>query len=291
MGQLGLQLVGPVDATRARFLGPPSVRISSPPSFSRSLNAGVLGPFAPGSRKRMRPALIRCTWRTSSPSSVGKRCLPRRRAPANRRPSRDESGGSNVFRVATCAGPALATGTRAIGSSSVCRAASTSGNSGIVFLLVDALNVAVTRGQLVESRHARAAVVVQDGDVVEAWGDPELVAPVRSAAKPLQALPLVPYGLPAEELAIACASHARPEQLVAVRALMERAGVETDDLECGAEHGSRLRHNCSGKHAGFLYLCRERGWETAGYRLPEHPLQQELLALVAETVGRPASGW
>jgi L-asparaginase len=156
---------------------------------------------------------------------------------------------------------------------------------------VDALNVAVTRGQLVESRHRAHAVVVQDGEVVEAWGDPELVAFVRSAAKPLQALPLVPYGLPAKELAIACASHeARPEQLVAVRALMERAGVGTDDLECGAEHGSRLRHNCSGKHAGFLYLCRERGWETAGYRLPEHPLQQELLALVAETVGRPASG-
>lgn len=156
---------------------------------------------------------------------------------------------------------------------------------------MDALNVAVTRGQLVESRHRAHAVVVEDGEIVEAWGDPELVAFVRSAAKPLQALPLVPYGLPAEELAIACASHeARPEQLVAVRALMERAGMETDDLECGAEHGSRLRHNCSGKHAGFLFLCRERGWETAGYRLPEHPLQQELLALVAETVGRPESG-
>ena len=33
---------------------------------------------------------------------------------------------------------------------------------------------------------------------------------------------------------------------------------------------------------------RARGWEIEGYRLPDHPLQQELLALVAETVGRPA---
>jgi L-asparaginase len=66
--------------------------------------------------------------------------------------------------------------------------------------------------------------------------------------------------------------------------------VTADDLECGAEHGSRLRHNCSGKHAGFLFLSRARGWEIVGYRLPEHPLQQELLALVAETVGRPADG-
>jgi L-asparaginase II len=152
---------------------------------------------------------------------------------------------------------------------------------------VDAINVAVTRGGIVESRHRAHAVVVRDGDVAEAWGDPELVAYVRSALKPVQALPLVPYDLPTEELAIACASHeALPDQLVAVRALLERAGASADDLECGAEHGSRLRHNCSGKHAGFLYLCRERGWDREGYRLAEHPLQQEVQALVAGLVGR-----
>jgi L-asparaginase II len=156
---------------------------------------------------------------------------------------------------------------------------------------VDAINVAVTRGGIVESRHRAHAVVVRGGEVAEAWGDPGLVAYVRSSAKPLQALPLVAYDLPQEELAIACASHeARPDQLVAVRALLERAGVATDDLECGAEHGSRLRHNCSGKHAGFLFLCRARGWDTEGYRLPEHPLQRELRALVAATVGRPQEG-
>jgi L-asparaginase II len=153
---------------------------------------------------------------------------------------------------------------------------------------VDAISVAVTRGDLVESRHLAHAVVVRDGEVAEFWGEPDLVAFVRSAAKPLQALPLVPYDLPPLELAIACASHeARPEQLVAVRALLERAGASKDDLECGAEHGSKLRHNCSGKHAGFLFLCRARGWETDGYRLPAHPLQQEILTLVAERIGRP----
>ena len=153
---------------------------------------------------------------------------------------------------------------------------------------MDAINVAVTRGGIVESRHHAHAVVVRGGEIAEAWGDPGLVAYVRSSAKPLQALPLVAYDLPREELAIACASHeARPDQLVAVRALLERAGFATDDLECGAEHGSRLRHNCSGKHAGFLFLCRARGWDTEGYRLPEHPLQQELRALLAATVGRP----
>lgn len=152
------------------------------------------------------------------------------------------------------------------------------------------LNVAVTRGGLVESRHRVDAVLVREGKVAEAWGDPDVVRFVRSAAKPLQALPLVPFDLPEEELAIACASHeARPDQLVAVRALLERGGVATEDLECGAEHGSKLRHNCSGKHAGFLFLARQRGWETEGYRLPEHPVQQEILALVAETVGKAPS--
>jgi L-asparaginase II len=152
---------------------------------------------------------------------------------------------------------------------------------------VDAINVAVTRGALVESRHVVHAVVVRDGEVAESWGDPDVVSFVRSAAKPLQALPLVPYDLPDEELAIACASHdALPEQLVAVRALLERAGATTDDLECGAEHGSKLRHNCSGKHAGFLFLARRRGWPSEGYRLPDHPVQEGVRALVAEVVGR-----
>jgi L-asparaginase II len=152
---------------------------------------------------------------------------------------------------------------------------------------VDPISVTVRRGSLVESRHRVDAVLVRGGEVAQAWGDPDVVAFVRSAAKPLQALPLVPLGLPDEELAIACASHeALPEQLVVVRALLERAGVSKDDLECGAERGSRLRHNCSGKHAGFLLLARERGWELEGYRLPEHPLQREIRRLVAAAAGR-----
>ncbi|HJS70346.1 MAG TPA: asparaginase [Gaiellaceae bacterium] len=152
---------------------------------------------------------------------------------------------------------------------------------------MDAINVAVTRGGLVESRHLVHAVVVRDGEVAEAWGDPDVVSFVRSAAKPLQALPLVPFELPDDELAIACASHeALPEQLVAVRALLARAGAATEDLECGAEHGSKLRHNCSGKHAGFLFLARRRGWPSVGYRLPEHPLQQNVRELVAAAVGK-----
>ncbi|MDQ3823036.1 MAG: asparaginase, partial [Actinomycetota bacterium] len=75
--------------------------------------------------------------------------------------------------------------------------------------------------------------------------------------------------------------------LDAVRRLLGRARVSEHDLECGPVDGSRLHHNCSGKHAGMLLLARTRGWETAGYRLPEHPVQRAALAEVADAADVP----
>jgi L-asparaginase II len=155
--------------------------------------------------------------------------------------------------------------------------------------MADPIRVLVRRGATVESVHSVHAVAVQGGAVVAERGDASLLTFMRSAAKPLQALPLVAAvpDLPEHELAIACASHlASPEQLAAVTALLVRAGAGEDELECGAEGDppSRLRHNCSGKHAGMLLLSRVRGWSLAGYRLPEHPAQQAALATVAAAV-------
>src|SRR5919206_258109 len=152
------------------------------------------------------------------------------------------------------------------------------------------IRVSVRRGDAVESRHAVHAVAVRDGALVESAGDPDLVTVMRSAAKPLQALPvaLVAPDLPDAELAIACASHeALPDQLEAVKELLARSWSTEDDLECGPEAGSRLRHNCSGKHAGMLLVTKRREWPLPGYRLPDHPLQRELLELVAEAGGVP----
>jgi L-asparaginase II len=145
------------------------------------------------------------------------------------------------------------------------------------------LVVAVVRGDVVEARHRVHAVAMRDGRIVAAAGDPALDTYFRSSGKPLQALPLVRLrpDLDDAEIAIACASHlARPEQLAAVRSLLERAHATEEDLECGPEP-TRLEHNCSGKHAGFLLVCRERGWPTSGYRLPDHPLQQLLTSEIA----------
>ena len=136
---------------------------------------------------------------------------------------------------------------------------------------------------MIESRHRVHAVAVQDGKVAEAAGDPELLCFFRSCAKPLQALPLARAydDLDPRELAIASASHlALPEQLDAVRLLLDRAGATEDDLECGPEP-TRLEHNCSGKHAGMLALCRARSWPFEGYRLAGHPVQEGCRAQVA----------
>ena len=127
------------------------------------------------------------------------------------------------------------------------------------------------------------AVAVSDGEVVASAGDPSLFTLFRSSAKPLQALPVVRArpDLDDAEIAIASASHLhRPDQLEPVRSLLTKADATEDDLECGPEP-TRIEHNCSGKHAAMLLLCRERGWPTEGYRLAAHPCQQELLAEVA----------
>jgi len=147
--------------------------------------------------------------------------------------------------------------------------------------------VEVRRGGAAEAVHRVHAVAVGERGIVAAAGDPRLVTFARSAAKPLQALPLARTRPDFDHrlVAIACASHhANPDQLAAVDGLLAAAPATEDDLECGSQEGrppGRRFHNCSGKHAGMLAVCRARNWPTAGYRLAKHPLQRELLAEVA----------
>jgi len=139
-------------------------------------------------------------------------------------------------------------------------------------------------------------------------GDPDAYVYARSSAKPFQAIPLLlsgaadDLGLTDEELAVVCASHnAEEPHLAAVRSILERAGLSEDDLQNGAhppmyapaaaelaregEEPGQVHGNCSGKHAGMLALCVHEGWETAGYRDPDHPTQQWILEIVARVCG------
>jgi L-asparaginase II len=139
----------------------------------------------------------------------------------------------------------------------------------------------------VEATHRVHAVAVQDGAVVAEAGDSGLVAFMRSSSKPLQAIPLARArdDLDERDLAIASASHlADDAQLAAVRALLAKAPAQEGELECGPTGNppSPLKHNCSGKHAGMLALCRAKGWRSDGYRLEGHRVQREMLAVHAE---------
>ena len=154
--------------------------------------------------------------------------------------------------------------------------------------MAEPIRVTALRGDTVESVHRVHAVAVKGGKVVAAAGDPGFVTFMRSAAKPIQAQPLARAreDLDDRDLAIASASHLADEaQLAAVKALLAKAPATEDDLECGLFQGSRLKHNCSGKHAAMLLLCRERDWPTAGYRLASHPCQQAMLAEISRVSG------
>jgi L-asparaginase II len=152
---------------------------------------------------------------------------------------------------------------------------------------MEPIRVSVSRGGVVEAVHRVHAVAVQDGEVIAEAGDSSLIAFMRSSSKPLQAIPLARArdDVGDRDLAIASASHlADQDQLTAVRALLAKAPASESELECGpAGHPpSRLKHNCSGKHAGMLALCRARGWRSEGYRLEGHRVQREMLAVHAE---------
>ena len=169
--------------------------------------------------------------------------------------------------------------------------------------------VAVRRGGLVESVHrGRLAVCDARGERLASLGDPEGYVYLRSSAKPFQALPLVlsgaadAFGLADEELAVACASHnAEPRHLAAARSILRKAGLSEGDLQNGAhppmhapsaarltrggEPPRAIHGNCSGKHAGMLAVCVHAGWDPAGYRDPEGPLQKLVRDSVAKVCG------
>jgi len=170
----------------------------------------------------------------------------------------------------------------------------------------------VTRGGIVESVHHGVIVVAETSDqVVAAAGDPNHVAYFRSSAKPFQAIPLVESGAadaagftPAE-LALCCASHhGEPRQQAAVQAMLTKLGRGPEALQCGivrpmdeveaarVETGevsaSPLHCDCSGKHAGMLAACLHLGYPTDSYLDPDHPLQQQILAVMSDVMRRPA---
>ncbi|EHR53634.1 L-asparaginase II [Saccharomonospora marina XMU15] len=150
--------------------------------------------------------------------------------------------------------------------------------------------VEVVRSGFVESVHRGALVVTApDGTVRVALGDVDRPVFPRSANKPLQALGMLNAGLRVTDdaLALVCASHSGEAGHVArALAMLEQVGLGEADLHCPPEP-RRAAMNCSGKHAGMLTACVQRGWATAGYTDPAHELQRTIAATIEELTGEP----
>jgi L-asparaginase II len=164
----------------------------------------------------------------------------------------------------------------------------------------------VTRGGIVESRHAGAfAVVNGEGKIVKSAGD--FASPIfpRSAIKAFQCVPLIDsgaadhFGFTEEEIALACSSHnGEPEHVRVARSILEKAGEMEDHFECGAHwptetnarndmvragvEPSQVHNNCSGKHAGMLALSRQLAADPKDYVKIEHPVQQAIAKTIAD---------
>ena len=168
--------------------------------------------------------------------------------------------------------------------------------------------VEVTRSGVVECRHRGSIAVIEKGKLVDCIGDPHVVTPERSTAKPFQILALLKRGgieafrLELDEIAVMVSSHnGEPQHVSTVRRILKKGGIDESKLRCGThspfffwlteaifrESGrgpQPIHNNCSGKHAGMLLLGKLLGVSLDAYWRLEHPIQQAILSEVAQSV-------
>lgn len=168
--------------------------------------------------------------------------------------------------------------------------------------------VEVTRGPIVENMHFGSIIVCDcNGKITASIGD-NISTYLRSAAKPLQLIPLIEagaektFGFSDQELAIMAGSHyGTKEHAEVISSIMKKISLPQEALQCGNhEPFSRtytqelrqlgktptvLNNNCSGKHAAMLTLCKFNNWETSTYLSPDHPVQRLMLKTVSEMAG------
>ncbi len=168
------------------------------------------------------------------------------------------------------------------------------------------LLVEVYRGPVIENRHYGHIVATDNtGKVVFSRGNPGYLTYFRSAAKPIQALEVITSGAHAKynfseaELSIMCASHyGETYHRNAVKSILHKIGLNENNLQCGPTtslsetyafemalkgYGPHaLFNDCSGKHAGFLAICRQKNYPIQTYLTLDHPLQRNLNKRIAQ---------
>lgn len=171
------------------------------------------------------------------------------------------------------------------------------------------MNIEVTRDPILESIHrVWWALAAPDGTLIESEGRLDFPVVLRSAAKPFQAMAVLAggvaeaFGLSAAEVALLGGSHhGEPVHVAGARAILSKAGVAEDCLQCGAHvpynksarealeaAGSPalpIHNNCSGKHAGMLALSRLLGAPLDSYTERHHPVQERVFRCIEEFTG------
>ena len=171
--------------------------------------------------------------------------------------------------------------------------------------------IEVTRGDIAESIHrGDVAIVDYKGDLLYYAGNPHKVTYIRSAAKPIQALNVIlssaykQYELSLKEIAVMCASHYGEDfHRETVEEILSKIGLNKEFILGGSvpslsqevallqawdnEYPDQLYSDCSGKHAGFLAVCRKKGYSVDDYLKAEHPVQKEVVDIISKVCQYP----
>ena len=159
------------------------------------------------------------------------------------------------------------------------------------------IEVHLLREGISESVHYVEATVCDNRNrTLLVAGDPQSGTFIRSSLKPFQALAVTTtgtlerYNLTDKDLAIICSSHhGTMSHSRQVFNILWQIDVEASALKCPIPEGkeSVLEHNCSGKHAGMLAVCRQLNWSLNDYLSRSHPVQKLILSKVAEILAMP----
>jgi len=171
--------------------------------------------------------------------------------------------------------------------------------------------IKIYRGNLIENIYrGDIAIVNTRGKITFSVGDSEKITYWRSAAKPIQALPVIysgaadKYKLTDEEIAIMTSSHNGGQKHVKlIYNILVKIGLDEKALLCGVHppvhkpiakylHQNKIKispvyNPCSGKHVAQLTLCQYYGWKINDYYKSEHPVQQMILEIIAKVTGYP----
>lgn len=161
------------------------------------------------------------------------------------------------------------------------------------------------RNGILECNHRGHIVCVDSRNNLKyAVGDENFLSFYRSSAKPISAISIAYYGLiekfgfTKKEVALMCASHlGQDEHVETALSILEKIELKEEDLFMipqfpiyepskllilkGERNKRKLYHNCSGKHLGFLSLCKFFNWDIKGYWEINHPLQREVIKFIS----------